>query len=67
MNKIDELAIGRLHQTHELQSSKPKDRTFQMGLKIVSLEICDKQNKTLKINKCLFILFVGTIILYRNE
>ena len=39
MNKIDELAICRLQQTHKLQSLKPKDRTFQMGVKILSLGI----------------------------
>ena len=39
MNKIGELAIGRLQQKHKVQSSKPKERTFQMGVKIVSLEI----------------------------
>ena len=37
MNKFDELAIGRLQQTHKLQSSKLKDRTFQMDLKIVGI------------------------------
>ena len=37
--KIDELAIGRLQQTHQLQSSNPKDRIFQKCLKIASLGI----------------------------
>ena len=48
MNKIDELVIGKLQQTHQLQSPQPKDRTFQMGLKIISLEIsvtCTKVKK----------------------
>ena len=35
MNKIDELSIGRLQQTHKLQPSKPKDRT-EIVVKIVS-------------------------------
>ena len=42
MNKIHELAIVSLEQTHQLRSSNPKNKTFQMGLKIVSLATaCD--------------------------
>ena len=36
MIKIDELPIGRLQQTHYLQSSKHKDGAFEMSLKIIS-------------------------------
>ena len=36
MKKICVLAVGRLKQTHQLQSSKPKDRIFKQGLKILS-------------------------------
>ena len=39
MGKIDEMAIGTLQQTYLLQSSKSKDRTFQMGVKVESLGI----------------------------
>ena len=36
MIKIDKLPIGRLQQTHYLQSSKHKDGAFEMSLKIIS-------------------------------
>ena len=53
ITKVDELAIGRLQQTPKLQSSKSRDRTFQMGVKIVSPGM-SVTSLNLKINTIIF-------------
>ena len=56
MRRIEELQISRMQQSHRLQSSKPKDRVFEVFEYYINRNICYMSTFKKEIN--VYLLFI---------